>query len=106
MPQRFNRDIEDKLLDKFEFVESTNREDSHRWLELKLAGLPTIRTFFSDGNQHVGPDLWKKIAHQLKVRPNYLDGMIDCTNDKDAYYEKVRNDPYPPWPAYVLKRLR
>ena len=105
MPPRNNREIEEKLLNKFNFVESTNREDSHRWIELRLEGLPTIRTHFSHGKQQMGRDLWQWVAHQLKVRPNYLDGMIDCAHTREDYYHQVRESPYPPWPAHILRRL-
>jgi len=103
---RRNRDVETILLTKFESSESRNRADDHRWVELKLPGVPTIRTFFSHARQDIGDELWKTIASQLKVRAQYLDGMIDCTNSRDDYYEKVRDEPFPPWPDYVLRRLR
>jgi len=96
MPRR-NRDVESTLLNKFEFVESTTRSNNHRWVELKLPDLPVIATFFSHGKQEIGDLLWKKIARQLRVRTSYLNGMIDCTNTRDAYYKQVKDDPYPPW---------
>lgn len=91
---RDNREIERILLTKFEFAECENRADDHRWVELKLPGIPTIRTFFSHAKQSIGDDLWKKIAAQLKVRSPYLDGMVDCTNSRDDYHKKVK-DEYP-----------
>jgi|ERR1700733_940843 hypothetical protein len=103
MPQRSNRDIENKLVTKFQFSPSQRAAD-HRWYELTLPDLPKIATCFSHGKQSIGPDLWKRIAHQLRVRPRYLDGMIDCSNDKEAYYEQVRNNPFPPWPLDLKKR--
>ena len=103
---RNNREVEKRLLTKFRFVECENRADDHRWVELKLPGLPAIRTHFSHTKESIGMDLWKKIAAQLKVRSVYLDGMIDCTNTCDEYYKQIRNNPFPPWPDHILKRLR
>lgn len=94
------------MLAKFEFRECDNRADDHRWYELKLPGVPKIVTHFSHGRQDISADLWQKIAAQLKVRTHYLDGMMDCTNGRDDYYQQVKDDPYPPWPAFVLNRLR
>ena|SRR5947209_998732 len=95
MPRR-NRDVENLLLTKFAFEASTH-SDKHRWVKLQLPGLPAITTFFSHTKEDIGDQLWKKIARQLKVRTNYLNGMMDCTNSRDDYYQKVRDDPYPPW---------
>lgn len=103
---RDNRAAENTLITKFEFTECRGRADDHRWIELKLPGLPVVRTHFSHTKESIGSTLWGKIAAQLKVHSPYLDGMIDCKNCRDDYYEKVKDDPYPPWPDYILKRLR
>ena len=96
MPYR-NRDVEDVLLNKFQFVRSQNRAANHRWIELRLPGLPVITTYFSHGRQEIADRLWGMIARQLRVRKRYLDEMIECTKGRDDYYQQVRTDPYPPW---------
>lgn len=96
MPYR-NRDVEEKLLNKFQFVESQNRSDDHRWLELSLPGLPVIATCFSHGRHEIDVRLWGKIARQLRVRAKYLSEMVECTKTCAQYYEQVSDDPFPPW---------
>lgn len=103
---RRNRDVEDSLLTKFRFSECDALGNDHRWVELKLEGLPAIRTCFSHGKENIGPILWKKIASQLKVRTHYLDEMIDCTKGPSDYYKQVIEAPFPPWPSYVIARLK
>ena len=96
MPYR-NRDVEETLLNKFQFVESATRSDDHRWVELNLPGLPVIATYFSHGRQVIDPKLWGKIARQLRVRSKYLSEMIDCTKSRADYCKQVTDAPYPPW---------
>lgn len=94
---RDNRQVERVLKNKFAFADAPGRARDHRWIELKLPGLPPIATFFSHGRQNISDVLWAKIARQLRVRAPYLAGMVDCTNSRDSYYEQVRTDPMPPW---------
>ena len=94
---RDNREVYRLLKSKFAFVDSPNRSRDHRWVELKLLGLPLIVTFFSHGQQSISDALWAKIARQLRVRAPYLAGMVECTNSREAYYDQVRTDPMPPW---------
>lgn len=96
MPYR-NRDVEDTLPNKFQFVRSATRSDNHRWLELALPGLPIIATYFSHAREDIGDRLWGKIARQLRVRKKYLNEMIDCTKSRDEYYQQVTVAPCPPW---------
>jgi hypothetical protein len=96
MPYR-NNDVEETLLNKFEFVPSSTRSKDHRWVELNLPDLPVIATYFSHGRQVIDSRLWGKIARQLRVRSKYLNEMIDCTKGRDEYYKQVTDDPYPPW---------
>ena len=103
---RRNRDVEDSLLTKFQFSKCDALGDDHRWVELKLEGLPAIRTCFSHAKETIGPVLWKKIAGQLKVRSRYLDEMIDCTKSQDDYYKQLKEAPFPPWPSYIMARLK
>ena len=92
-----NRDVEETLLNKFQFAESGSRSDDHRWIELTLPGLPVIATYFSHGRQEIDRKLWGKIARQLRVRAPYLNEMIDCTKSQEEYYKQVTDAPYPPW---------
>jgi hypothetical protein len=92
-----NRDVEDTLLNKFQFIRSATRSSDHRWVELTLPGLPVIATFFSHAREDIGDMLWAKIARQLRVRKNYLNEMIDCTKSREEYYAQITDDPYPRW---------
>jgi hypothetical protein len=103
---RRNRDVEASLLSKFQFSKCDAFGDDHRWVELRLEGIPVLRTCFSHTKENIGPVLWKKIAGQLKVRGHYLDEMIDCTKSRDDYYRQVREAPFPPWPSYLMGRLK
>lgn len=96
MPYR-NRDVEETLLNKFQFVPSRTRSDDHRWVELTLPGLPVIATYFSHARQEIDDRLLGKIARQLRVRRNYLNEMINCTKSREEYQRQVTDDPYPPW---------
>lgn len=93
---RDNREVENTLLGKFAFTPADKSVD-HRWVKLVLPDLPPILTKFSHTREDIGENLLKKIATQLRVRSNYLNGMIDCSNNREDYYKKVRTDPYPPW---------
>jgi hypothetical protein len=103
MPNRYNRDVESTLINKFEFTSCKKQGDDHKWVELKLEGIAVIRTCFSHTKEDIGPVLWKKIANQLRVKPAFLDGMIDCSNDRDVYYKLVRENPAP-LPPYMRGR--
>src|SRR5437588_9293808 len=98
---RDNREVEATLLSKFAFARSSQAAN-HRWLELTLPGLPAIKTKFSHTREDIGDTLWKMIARQLRVPSNYLNGMVNCTNSRDDYYEKVRIEPNPPW-GHLMK---
>ncbi len=94
---RDNREVENTLLNKFAFTRATTRSVDHRWLQLALPGLPPIITKFSHTREDIGDRLWQKIAAQLRVRPHYLNGMIDCHNTRADYFNQVRTAPNPPW---------
>ena len=94
MPYR-NRDVEETLLHKFQFLRSKTHSDDHRWLELKLPDLPVVTTHFSHARQEIGDTLWKLIARQLRVNKSFLNEMIDCTKSRDDYYKQVTEAPIP-----------
>lgn len=88
------RDIERLLLSKFVFHWSDN---DHRWFELQLAGLPTIRTKVSHNNKDIGPGLLGLMAKQCRVHAPFFREMLGCTRSREEYYQQIRTDPYPPW---------
>jgi len=91
------RQIENLLKTKFGFEEADHRSDDHNWYVLQLEGLPAIFTKFSHSENEIGKNLEGKIARQLRVSKPFFSGMFKCDNDKDAYYDQVRDDPTPPW---------
>jgi hypothetical protein len=99
---RDNREVEHTLLNKFAFTPATTRGIDHRWVQLALPDLPPIFTKFSHTREDIGPHLWKIIAGQLRVQSNYLNGMIDCTKNREDYYMQVRTAPNPPWNHLML----
>jgi hypothetical protein len=96
MPKKA-RDVEHKLTDKFGFLESRRHSSDHKWYELQLDGLPLIATKISHSSRDIPPKIEGMIARQLRVHGPFFDGMIACKNNREAYYRKVRTDPYPPW---------
>jgi len=98
---RDNREVERTLIRKFRFTRADRRADDHRWLQLKLNDLPLIFTKFSHTREDITDRIWGLIAQQLKVRAPYLNGMVDCTNGPEAYYDKLRTDPFPPWQHFT-----
>jgi hypothetical protein len=93
-----NRFVEEKLLTKFAFAPSPNRSDKHRWVEITLPVVGTIATHFSHTTEDIGDTLWKLIARQLRVTTTFLNGMMTCSNSREAYYRQVQTAPTPlPW---------
>ena len=81
---------------KFKLSPSTDNEEGHRWYELQIEGLPVIKTKFSHGRKE-GRRLEGLIARQLRVRKPFFDAMMRCNQDREAFYQQIRNDPYPPF---------
>jgi hypothetical protein len=96
MPYR-PRDIESVLLNKFDFSRAEGHSSDHRWFEIRLPGLPCILTKVSQGRRETTRGLESKIARQLRVRRTFFRGMMDCTNEREDYYQQVQEDPYPPF---------
>lgn len=90
-------EIENALQGKFHFSPSTSHSSNHRWYELSLPGLPLIVTKVSHGKKQIGRKLESMIARQLRVRTSFLREMINCTKDREDYYSRVTEDPFPPW---------
>jgi hypothetical protein len=91
------REVERTLQHKFGFSQASEHSSDHRWYELVLPGLPRILTKVSHTKKDVSRKLEGKIARQLWVRGPYFRGMMDCSNDGEDYYRRVREDPYPPF---------
>lgn len=90
-------EIESVLQAKYCFTRSRHHESGHKWYELKLPGLPVIATYISRNDNEVGPRLLAQMARQLRVRKPFFEEMIGCTQSREAYYQKVQDDPYPPF---------
>jgi hypothetical protein len=88
--------LEGILQNKFGFEPVKGRSD-HRWYELRLPGLPPIRTKVSHSRDPIGPNLQGKIARQLRVTKPYFVGMVSCQNSKADYERQVVDDPHPPF---------
>ncbi len=96
MPIRTNELVQ-RLTGKFGFVEAVTHEVGHKWYELRLKGLPVIRTKVSQGKKEYSTKLEGIVAKQLRVRRPFFDQMMNCTKSRDDYHAQVRTDPYPPW---------
>jgi hypothetical protein len=90
--------IADCLCNKFRF--EPKRKTGHVHYELRVAGLPPIRTHVSHHHgKHadVGPQLLAAIAAELHVRAGFLKEMLTCTKSREDYLQVLRSDPYPPF---------
>ncbi len=86
-------EIEDRLTHKFHFA--VKRKTGHVHYELRLEGLPPIRTHVSHSHASHGDvsrDLLALMAREMRVQPSYLRGMLDCTIGCDTYWAKLRED--------------
>jgi hypothetical protein len=79
-------ELERQLKDKFLFVSAKNRSVDHRWLELRLPGLPLILTKLSHSKGEIRDKLIAMIARQLHVNSHFLHGMVQCSNSREDYY--------------------
>jgi hypothetical protein len=95
------QEVEALLVAKFHFTKK--RKSGHVHYELRIEGVPPIRTHVSnkhsEGNT-VGEGLFHALARELYVRRPFLDGMLRCTNSCEAYYKILHDDPYPPFRKY------
>jgi hypothetical protein len=89
--------LENLLQNKFGFLPAKGHSSDHRWYELQLPGIPKILTKVSHSREPINTNLEGKIARQLRVRKPYYEGMMACTNSRDAYYQLVTEDPFPPF---------
>jgi hypothetical protein len=94
------RDVESALTSKFGF--SIDKKRRHRWFKLELPELPVISTMVSHGREEIGRKLESKIARELKVRTSFFRKMMDCTKEREDYYQQVRTDPFLPFNIFNL----
>jgi hypothetical protein len=90
-------DLEKMLLSKCGFESDTTKSVDHKWFILQIDGLPPITTKISHGAKEISKDLESKIAKQLHVKRAFLIELIKCTKSKEAYFEQLKTDPYPPF---------
>jgi len=84
------RDVKGKLQKKFGFAPpAKGRGSGHEWLARDVPGAGRIPVMFSHSDGELGDRLLTLICKQLKVARPFLNGMISCTNDLDAYVRKV-----------------
>jgi hypothetical protein len=96
MPIKPN-DLEGVLTNKLGFVPSRHHSSDHRWYELTLPDLPTIKTKVSHSRKPINPKIESMIARQLRVRLGFFKEVVACTKSREAYYEQVRENPQPPF---------
>ncbi len=94
--------VEDLLQGKFGFSPAPRsgqgrREDSHKWFELGLPGLPKVRTKVSRNRKDIGPGLEARMARELHVRPAFYRLMMGCQRSREDYYGQIKVDPFPPF---------
>lgn len=90
--------VRSQLKSKFDFSEDDSKD--HIWFCFKIEGLPEIKTKVSRSGKQLSDGLCNMVAKQLRVPVAFFLGMINCTNSRDEYVEKVRSDPQPPFPDY------
>lgn len=90
-------EIESQLQNKFGFQAPEYHSPDHRWYELRLPNLPPILTKVSHKRKDISQKIEGKMARQLRVKVNIFRQMIDCTIEREDYYQKVRTEPYPPF---------
>lgn len=88
------RQVKAKLTAKLGMTVSNK---DHTWLELRLNGLPPIRTKLPNHKEDIGPKLESRICNQLRIRKPLFCGLMDCTKYLQDYEKQVREDPYPPF---------
>jgi hypothetical protein len=91
------KDLENLLKNKFGFQAAKNRSDDHRYFVLQLPGLPPIHTKISHSKKDIRARLAAKIARQMRVRGPFFDLMMKCKRDRQAYYQQIQTDPFPPF---------
>jgi len=91
------KELENILTNKLKFILSKNHSSDHRWYELELPGLPTIRTKVSHSRKPIEKGLESLIIKQLRVKKPFYIEVISCTKSQEEYYIQVETDPFPPW---------
>jgi len=97
-------ELKRKLESKFGFSPASkkSRKKDHIHLQYQFDDLPIIVIKISRHTKDIGDPLLGRISKQLRVRRPFFDGMISCTNSKKDYYNKLKQNPYPPWDILVV----
>lgn len=75
---------------KFGLAPITIGKDSdHEWLGVTVPGARPVAVMFSLNDADLGDVLVGLICKQLRVRRPYLNGMVQCSNSRQAYYQKL-----------------
>lgn len=90
--------VERKLVSKFGFEPKESSEGSHhRGYQIQIGDQPLITTRVSHDSSDIGPEILGQMANQVRVKANFFREMLQCNKSCSEYYEKVKNDPYPPF---------
>lgn len=74
----------------------------HKWFELKIDGLPPIRTKLPNHKDDINPIIAGRIHKQLRIRKKFFHELMDCTKYFDDYENQIKDDPYPPFNQLFL----
>lgn len=76
-----------KNLKKKGFVDSENRSDDHKYLELFYNNKLVLYTKISHGNQDLGNHLIKQMAVQCHLDKDEFMNLSNCPLSKEDYFE-------------------
>ena len=76
-----------KNLKKKGFVDSENRSDDHKYLELFYNNKLVLYTKISHGNQDLGNHLIKQMAVQFHLDKDEIMNLSNCPLSKEDYFE-------------------
>lgn len=85
------RDLKRSLREKFGFVPYTKgRDRDHEWLSLDPPYAARVAVMFSHNDPDLGDRLLSNICKQLRVTRPFLNGMVECSNSREAYLELLK----------------
>jgi hypothetical protein len=87
------RDVKASLTKKFGFAPLAQGKDhDHEWLAVTLPDAGRVAVMFSRNDAELRDVLLGRICRQLRVLRPYLNGMIECSNTREAYYRKIADE--------------
>lgn len=98
-------EIERNLISKFNFRPKESGHGKHHiYYSIKIGDLPLITTHVSHTKKEISKDVIGSMAKQVRVEASFFKEMLSCDKSCSDYYEKVANDPYPPFdiPSWKL----